>query len=242
MSTTERKRSSKVKKQGGRRRRGADRNRQAATGSSTDGLAVTLGTHSMAIFPSTKVVKLFYNENVQITSSTASVAGVYVFSANGLYDPNITSTGHQPMGFDQMMLFYNHYTVKRSRIVATFRSVTANYGGWASVAVKGTSTTVTAATQIVEDGYVVYAPTGIISSGLCVRKLQMSHDVGAFQGMKITVDNPDLSGDSASNPAEQTYFHLSFWNDLDNTNVVASVNVLIEYEAQFREPRPLGQS
>jgi len=196
----------------------------------------------MAIFPARKMVRLFYNENVQITSGTVGIAGIYVFSANGLYDPNITSTGHQPMGFDQMMLFYNHYTVRNARITATFRSTTANYGGWASVAVKGTSTTVTTATQIVEDGYVVYGPTGIPTSSLCVCKFQVSSDAGAFQGMKTTVDNPDMSGDSASNPAEQTYFHLSFWNDLDNTNVVASVNVLIEYEAWFREPRPLGQS
>lgn len=228
---------------GGRRsKKRANRRGRAAAGSSTDGMAVSLGSQSMAIFPARKQVKLFYNESVAITTGALGVAGVYVFSANGVYDPNISGTGHQPIGFDQMMLFYNHYTVLRSRIILTVRATTANYGGWASVAVKGTSTTVTAATQVVEDGFVVFAPLGIPTSSLCVRKFEMVHDVGKFQGMKVTIDNPDLSGDAASNPSEQTYFHVSYWNDLDNTNIVAGVNVLIEYDVVFREPRPLTQS
>jgi len=218
------------------------RSKLASSGVSTDGLSVTLGVRSMPIFPDHKVVKLFYNDTATITSSTVGIAGVYVFSANGLYDPNITGTGHQPIGFDQMMAFYNHYTVRVSRLIVTFRSLTANYGGWAAVAQKGTSTTVTTASQVIEDGYVVFAPLGIPSSSACVRKFESRHDVGKFQGMRAFVDNPDLSGDLSSNPTEQTYFHLSYWNDADNTNIAAAINVLIEYEAVFREPRPLTQS
>lgn len=196
----------------------------------------------MAVFPDRAHVILVYSESVTITSGTVGVAGVYVFAANGLYDPNITGTGHQPVGFDQMMLFYNHYVVVRSRFKGFYRSATANYGGYASVAVKGTSTTVTDATRLVEDGYVKYHPLGIPSSSTAFKSLEMPHNTAAFQGVVDPTDNPDLAGDSAANPAEITYFHLSYWNDLDNTAISCQVNVLIEYEVVFREPRPLTQS
>ena len=35
----------------------------------------------------------------------------YIFTLNGLYDPNITGTGHQPRGYDQITPFYKAYTV-----------------------------------------------------------------------------------------------------------------------------------
>jgi len=41
--------------------------------------------------------------------------GRFVISANGMYDVNISGTGHQPMYFDQCMALYDHYTVLRSR-------------------------------------------------------------------------------------------------------------------------------
>lgn len=41
----------------------------------------------------------------------------YTFSCNGLFDPNITRTGHQPHYFDQMVdLGYNRYCVVGSTI------------------------------------------------------------------------------------------------------------------------------
>lgn len=196
----------------------------------------------MAVFPDRARVILPYSESVTVTSSSIGVAGVYVYSGNGIFDPNITSTGHQPIGFDQMMLFYNHYVVVGARLIATFRSATANYGGIAAIAVKGTSTTVTSAERLVEDGYVKYQHLGIPSSSTAYQQLKMTHDVAEFQGLVDLVDNPDLSGTSAANPAEETYFHLSYWNELDNTNISAQVHVLIEYEVIFREPRPLTQS
>lgn len=67
-------------------------------------------------------LKLVYTTNV----SVASVAGVpqfYTFAGNSLYDPDITGTGHQPMGFDQWQGFYNKYTVYGSKIRATFCNV-----------------------------------------------------------------------------------------------------------------------
>lgn len=73
---------------------------------------------------------LVYNERVTF-DNTGGSNGQYQFSANGLYDPNITGTGHQPLYFDQFMAIYDHYTVLGSKCTATLIPDTTN-GGSAS--------------------------------------------------------------------------------------------------------------
>lgn len=66
-------------------------------------------------FPVRFRTKMRYNELVSIASVGGSLSA-YTFVANGLFDPNNTGTGHQPMYFDQAMLIYNHYKVIGSKI------------------------------------------------------------------------------------------------------------------------------
>lgn len=51
-----------------------------------------------------------------VLQTNVSGYNYYLFSANGLYDPNISGTGHQPYYFDQLANMYNHYTVMSSKI------------------------------------------------------------------------------------------------------------------------------
>jgi len=53
---------------------------------------------------------LSYTEPVSISGNTGAV-GTYSWRINDLYDPNLTGTGHQPLGFDQYMLLYNKFRV-----------------------------------------------------------------------------------------------------------------------------------
>lgn len=46
----------------------------------------------------------------------AGTTASHVFRANDVYDPDFTAVGHQPMGFDQLMAFYDHFTVIGSKI------------------------------------------------------------------------------------------------------------------------------
>ena len=58
---------------------------------------------------------LLYSDQITLNPAAGTVSK-HVFSANGLFDPNITGVGHQPRGFDQYMALYNHYTVIGARI------------------------------------------------------------------------------------------------------------------------------
>jgi hypothetical protein len=184
---------------------------------------------------------LRYADTFSLTSTTGAVAS-YVFSANGLYDPNITGTGHQPMGFDQMMVSYDHYTVlgARIRINARVGSVTNTFPTVA-VSISASATPITNSQQITECGNAVLQflyPQGIYGG---MRTLENAVNISKFGGVRDILDNPYYRGDIAANPAEQLYFHVQTW-DTELITCATSIDVVIEYEAIFTEPRQLSQS
>jgi len=66
-------------------------------------------------FPNTKTLNLRYVENFTLNPGVLG-SSVNVFSMNGLFDPNISGTGHQPMFFDNYMAIYGQYRVNRAYI------------------------------------------------------------------------------------------------------------------------------
>jgi len=172
------------------------------------------------------------------TLAGTSAMGTYVFSANGAFDPDITGTGGQPMGFDQMMVFYNHYTVLRSRIRVVFSNITG--GGILScvaLSVSGSSTAVTVVENLLENGDAQFVELGFAGAYGSSATLRRTLDVGKFQGLKFTIDDPNMRGDAASNPTEQVYYHLSAWDPTAATAVSVNFQALIEYDTIFHEPR-----
>lgn len=179
--------------------------------------------------------RLQYYDAVLFTG-TANAVATYVVSANGAYDPDITGTGHQPMGFDQMMVFYNHYTVVNAKLRAVFQN-TGTVTAHAAVSISGTTTTISDLRQLVENGEMVYTnitPTGIAGSS-CV--LHADTNLTAFQGLEEILDDPNMRGDSASNPTEQSYFHLHVWNPASATVPSVLIDFYLEFDVMFHEPR-----
>lgn len=64
--------------------------------------------------PMRKFAKLKYVKHEIVTGPAANLIVVNEYRANGMYDPEVAVGGHQPMGFDQLMEQYNHYTVLRA--------------------------------------------------------------------------------------------------------------------------------
>jgi len=69
-------------------------------------------------FPNTILTTLRYCDFFVMTSG-AGVISTQVFAANGLFDPDITGTGHQPMYRDTYAGIYNNYVVIGSKITVT---------------------------------------------------------------------------------------------------------------------------
>lgn len=62
------------------------------------------------ILPDLYFVKLPYQELIETSTTTTGVSG-YTFAVNSIYDPNVSGTGHQPLGHDQLATLWERYTV-----------------------------------------------------------------------------------------------------------------------------------
>jgi len=160
---------------------------------------------------------------------------------NGLYDPNITGTGHQPDGFDQMMIFYEHYVVTHAKITVNFRNSSATTPMSVAISLNSSPTPITDFTQLSESGYLVRDCLGTLGSGANIKTLTMSCDLSRFAGVPQLRDDPVYRGDVASNPTEQTYFNISVW-DVLGSSIAVTCETLIEYTSWFVEPRKITTS
>lgn len=172
-------------------------------------------------------------------SITPPASGVYshVFSANGCYDPDITGTGHQPMGFDQMMSVYKNYHVVASRIsiMPILTSATSISPGIYSIQLNNSSSAKTAAAlyEVLEQRYVSdYQYFGSLASE--AKKVKYSADIGKWFNCTPTGED-HLGGTAGANPQDQCYFHVCWGQSFYQAGTMQFV-VHIEYDTVFSDP------
>lgn len=166
---------------------------------------IRIGFSKQSFPPQLKNTLKYCSESLTI-STNASGLGSHIFSANGLYDPDISGVGHQPMYFDQLTAIYNHYCVLSSRI---------------TVVPDAPITWPLSLTLVLDDDVSISA-----SAGYTVRERHGAKTItfnpaqtSVFPALKMSwkatnvfTGNPlsrlELQGDSGNNPAEQSYFHI----------------------------------
>ncbi len=151
-----------------------------------------------------------YVDNRRVNAATG-VMGRQVYSCNGLFDPDFTNTGHQPLFFDNMTAIYDHYTCFVSRIDIAFSTDTDSYVSlYVDDDTTHTATVQTGAEQ----------PTGVEALCLSLNNkpmhLRSSWNARDYFGGDI-FDNDQLQGTNAANPAEASYYVLS-WQSANQTN------------------------
>lgn len=222
-----------------RRKRKSKNNSKAVAASASSSNVVQ--NVPRVLFPVKTTRRLVYHENVAITS-TSGVPATYVFSCNGLYDPNITGTGHQPAGFDQIMLYYNHYYVLKSTVKCTCRVTTTAIYPTFMISVNADTTAITDLNTLQEDGSSVRTRMGGAGLDSCMQTLTTTCNVAKFGGAKYLEDSTQYQGSVAANPAEQSYFHLTLFDGDALNTVTCYFDVTIVYEAVFIEPRDVPAS
>lgn len=180
-----------------------------------------------------------YVETIDLTDTGG--AQNYQYSCNGMYDPNITGVGHQPMYFDQCTALYNHYTVIGSKIKWTvipagttvqepYRIIT-----W----INDDSTTTGNVNALAENKF---AKVRLCTGGVNPSKITLTQKWSAKKFFGNVMANDQLKGDSSTNPAEQSYFQVTF-RSMDGVSTVQIwLQVEIEYIAIWRELREIAGS
>ena len=70
-------------------------------------------------FPNSIITTLKYVDTYLLVS-TAGAVTYQVMSANGIFDPDLTSTGHQPLYRDNYAAIYDVYTVLGSKCIVRY--------------------------------------------------------------------------------------------------------------------------
>jgi len=191
-----------------------------------------------SLFGNSTTTTLKYVEALQLNPGVAGVPATYVFSANGLFDPNITGIGHQPRGFDEIKPLFDHYLVKSSTIKVTFlqggSQIVSHVCG---VMLQDDATAESNMIEAMEGRTNSYGALSINGGPLtCNLSFNSSSFFNRAKGQK------DLLGAAGSNPADQAYFVIftqpTYAVDSNACDVVVEINYLVEWS----EPNNLAAS
>jgi hypothetical protein len=205
----------------------------------------------MSIVPDTFRTELTYSDLAALGPSTGENLGTQVWSCGGLYDPDITGSGHQPLGFDQWMAFYNHYVVLSCRIeVSGFvQGVSQSDYTLGTVMIgvipTGSSTAVTTADLFYELPYGavgVAGTAGGMKPDVITNHLHIPEWFGVTETEFIADDTH--RGNSASNPSEDSFFEVGANRVAysDASSIVCMTRTRLIYEVVFLERKELSQS
>jgi len=67
-------------------------------------------------------VTLNYSDKFNITGGLGGSVAVYIFRMNSFFDPDFTSGGHQPLGYDQFSPLFERYCVTSVKYKVSFAS------------------------------------------------------------------------------------------------------------------------
>lgn len=192
-----------------------------------------------------QVGKLRYCESINIDPG-AGVFGSYTYAANGMYDCNISGTGHQPYSFDQFMALYNKYQVLGAKMTVRLLNVGANSPNcWFSIKLSDSTTLNTGDSQYALEqpgfGKKYYVQNG----SQAVPKVSCKFSASKFFAIskKAIAATDTLTGTSSSNPIEGAFFVICFGPLISGENLASfTIQVEIDYIARFTGPRELTSS
>lgn len=201
--------------------------------------------------PKTFTTRLRFCEIYSFNPTAASYSA-NEFRANDLYDPNYTGVGHQPLPFDQLMAFYDHFTVTKSKIHVNFQHTSTASGGVPAACgillsdAPNSIASFSGLQHIIEDPefggkYVIVA--GGNSDGLTgSQSVTRYFDAAKFFGKNNIVGAADYRGSASGSPTEDAYWTVFCHSVAANDPGEITAFVTIDYIATFTEPKGLVQS
>lgn len=194
--------------------------------------------------PKQQTMKLSYVSNTILTSAAGLLAN-YQFRANGLHDPDITSTGHQPYGWDQLKEYYNHYVVLGSKITVHAVPQTDNAVNAGVLGVylsDDTSHGFTSYTTFIEAGKGTWS---LMNGGSNeAKRLTCNFSAKKYFNVDDVKDNLDrLGAATTTDPNEIAVYNCWYQvSDEGSTGTNVALVFKIDYIVSFSEPKDITPS
>lgn len=199
-------------------------------------------------FPPQMDVKLRYCWQNGLSTPGVGFSGTFgteqVFRLNSLFDPDLTGTGHQPFGFDQLTPIYGRYVVSGVDVDIEFFNSNSDDLIAAFTIQSGQNTTALAGSTIesaVERQSVMVR--SVPTTGQNRWKYTEHFPIHAIEGQVPGIVYRDDAYQSLvnSSPINQCYLRLAAACSVANGKLV-QCQVVLTYHARFLERISMGQS
>ncbi len=186
---------------------------------------------------------LKYTDNKMLTETAAGAGAHYVYALGGMYDPDFTGVGSQPMWFDQLLTVsgpYLKYRVTDASVVVTFANNTNGnvYVYWNATVSSATPASLVAAQQKPFSQFALLNPN---TSGRGQRVFRARFDLAKILGITRNhlLNDDYYAGSYTANPLSQPYLQVGVFAAPGGA-VVGQVNVTVEidYHAQVYQLSP----
>jgi len=200
------------------------------------------GVLTSAFLPFT-VRTLKYTSNKLLTENAAGAGATNVYALNGMYDPDFTGVGEQPMWFDQLLTVsgpYLKYRVLAATVVVTFANNTAgNVYAYINFTASNTiPASLIAAQQKPMSRFAIMNPA---TSGKGQRVFRVRMPIHTVLGItKVHLKNDDYySGSYTANPSMQAFMQVGIYAAPGGAVVgQANYTVEIDYHAEVYQLSP----
>lgn len=223
------------KKYNRKRRRARPRRRKRSSRNSMQVVRV----RNMSAFPDAMDVRLVYTSNA-LTSNT--FLGNSQFRGNSCFDPDFTSTGHQPLAYDQFAAVYNRYYVRASTASITFQNNDTSNGLIASlIPTTLSAVTFTSSEDIREQPYAKVAWIGQVGSNN-TRTLRSTMSTAKIRG-KFSKYDESYASIVTDNPNRQWFWNVTTENaNLSGSAVTANLSMTFIFYVRFYKRIDLSSS
>jgi hypothetical protein len=195
--------------------------------------------HRVFGFPNTIITKLRYCDQLSMTSTLGATA-LYVFAANGIFDPDITATGHQPMYRDNYAALYDQYVVIGSKIKITVSNMSATHSGTIGINGDDDSSGAVNLSTHMEQNNSKWIQLGPLGSGRDTETITCTFEPLRDFGVAAKDDGASATA-VASNPNELWCYQFFAATNGANTGVF-EFSVEIDYTVKFTELQTPVQS
>lgn len=187
--------------------------------------------------------RLTYSDSTLSLNPAVGQCAGRIFSANGMYDPDITGAGHQPRGFDELMALYDHFTVIGAKITVDFVNTDTSNAMVCGIVTQDNNTLTTDINDIMERKGFKYKQIGN-KNGATNNTCRITQVVNParFLGRSKALSDSELKGSKVANPGEQVFFVPYVFSPAGQDGGNVYLTTKIEYTAILHEPHQPAES
>lgn len=183
----------------------------------------------------TQRVTMVYATQISINPGSGTFTG-HVFRANSCYDPDVTGTGSQPRGFDELLALYQYGTVIGSRIDVGFSNVNNSQPAVVGLSVRENSNVSSDEKGVLETPTCAWSIIAPNAAGPMICNLTNTCSPKKFFGVPSLLSEDDARFTNASDCTKQLFYHVSAGpqSAVDLGAVLCTVR--IEYQVVLSSP------